>query len=328
MSRNRLQGNAEHVRRSITGSLIPAVPIPFAADGKIHVQAHESYLRYMSTQSIAGVAVWAHTGRGLLLDEETARQVLKDWRRALSDKVVIAGVGTKEFTRDHKQATTSTLEMAEAAAEQGADAFLAYPPTWLCEHPQRDRLIVQHHWRLSQIGLPIVLFYLYEAAGGILYSPTVLDELLSLPNVIGVKVATLDSVMTYQDIARQIQERHPDQLLITGEDRFLGYSLRRGAKAALVGMGAVCCELQSELMKAHVDEDADRFLELSDMVDRLAEVLFVPPMEGYIKRILLALSHLGIIPTEGANDPWGPKLTVEEFNRIGKTVNALAACTA
>jgi len=318
----------DELRRSLTGQLIPAIPVPFDTDGKLHVEAHESYLRYMSTQSIAGVAVWAHTGRGLLIDKDTARQVLQDWRRALPGKVVIAGAGAERSISDHEQATTSTLKMAEAAAEHGADALLAYPPTWLREHTQKDSLIVDLHSRLSQIGLPIVLFYLYEAAGGISYAPTVLDELLSLPNVIGVKVATLDSVMTYQNIARQLEAKHSDQLLITGEDRFLGYSLRRGAKAALIGMGAVCCELQSELMKAHVNENADRFLELSDMVDRLAEVLFVRPMEGYIRRILFALSYLGIIPIAGANDPWGPEVTTEEFKRIAETVNALAACIA
>ena len=318
----------DELRRSLTGQLIPAIPVPFDTDGKLHVEAHESYLRYMSTQSIAGVAVWAHTGRGLLIDKDTARQVLQDWRRALPGKVVIAGAGAVRSISDHEQATTSTLKMAEAAAEHGADALLAYPPTWLREHTQKDSLIVDLHSRLSQIGLPIVLFYLYEAAGGISYAPTVLDELLSLPNVIGVKVATLDSVMTYQNIARQLEAKHSDQLLITGEDRFLGYSLRRGAKAALIGMGAVCCELQSELMKAHVNENADRFLELSDMVDRLAEVLFVPPMEGYIRRILFALSYLGIIPIAGANDPWGPEVSTEEVKRIAETVNALAACIA
>src|SRR6185436_13614533 len=160
-----------------------------------------------------------------------------------------------------------------------------------------------HHSRLSAIGLPLILFYLYEAAGGVSYSTTVLDELLSMPNVLGIKVATLDSVMTYQDIAEQIQNKHPDKLLITGEDRFLGYSLRRGAKAALVGLGAVFCELQSELIRAHIDSNADRFLELSDLADTLAEALFVEPMEGYIQRILCALAHLGVIPIEAAHDP-------------------------
>jgi 4-hydroxy-tetrahydrodipicolinate synthase len=168
------------------------------------------------------------------------------------------------------------------------------------------------------------LFYLYEAAGGISYSSQVLEDLLSLPEVLGIKVATLDSVMTYQDIARQVQASHPEKLLITGEDRFLGYSLRRGARAALIGLGAICGELQAELIRANAVGNAERFLELSDAIDMLAETLFVSPMEGYIKRILWALVHQGIIPAAAAHDPWGPELPGREFDNIGRVLTALA----
>jgi 4-hydroxy-tetrahydrodipicolinate synthase len=141
--------------------------------------------------------------------------------------------------------------------------------------------------------------------------------------VIGIKMATLDSVMTYQDVARQVLQNHPDKLLITGEDRFLGYSLQRGAKSALLGMAAVCCDLQTELVRAHFEGDSQRFLALSQTVDALAEVLFVKPMEGYIRRILWALVHLSVIPREAANDPWGPQLAASEFEEIGRTIAAL-----
>jgi 4-hydroxy-tetrahydrodipicolinate synthase len=278
----------------------------------------------MSVQPVAGVAVWAHTGRGLVLDDDTARVVLEDWRSALPAKVVIAGVGATAGSIPEK-ATAQTIEMAERAAEFGADALLVYPPTWLRDDTFRDRLIVEHHERLSQLGLPIILFYLYEAAGGVSYSSEVLDDLLALPNVIGIKMATLDSVMTYQDISRQLQVRHPNQLLITGEDRFLGYSLRRGARAALIGMGAICSDLQSELIRANDEGNSQRFLELSDAVDTLAETLFVRPMEGYIKRLLWALVHLGIIPADAAHDPWGPDLPAEEFDKIGEVLAMLTA---
>lgn len=314
------------LRERLSGGLIPAVPLPFDRNGRLHEAGHNSYLRYMSAQAIAGVAVWAHTGRGLLLDDETAGRIMQDWRSALPDKTLIAGVGARGGTAEN--ATALTLKMAEAAINYGADALLAYAPTWLRNHDSRDKLIVEYHARLSEIGKPIVLFYLYEAAGGISYTKTVLDELLSLPHIVGIKVATLDSVMTYQDIAQQLKERHPDKLLITGEDRFLGYSLRRGARAALIGLGAICCELQCELMAAHTSGNAGRFLELSDAVDTLAEALFIEPMEGYIGRILMALAHLGVIPVEAAFDPWGPEPAAGEFDRIGRVVNALTACTS
>ena len=318
-----LSSEAQLVRERLSNGLIPATPVPFDENGSLHIAAHEAYLRYMTQQPIAGVAVWAHTGRGLTLDRKTRVKVLQDWRAALPHSVIVAGAGSQHTALE--EATARTAEMAESAAELGADAILVYPPTWLRDHSGRDQLIVEHHRRVAEAGLPLVLFYLYEAAGGILYSPAVLDQLLSLPEVVGIKMATLDSVMTYQDVSRRLREQHPDKLLLTGEDRFLGYSLRRGATAALIGMGAICCDLQAELIRANVAGDASSFLTLSDLVDRLAETIFVQPMEGYIQRLLWALVHLGVIPLEAANDPWGPPLSRDEFETIGRTLDALMA---
>lgn len=315
----------DQIKETLTGGLIPAAPVMFDREHRFHERAHETYVNYMRTQPIAGVAVWAHTGRGLHLSAKVARLVIENWREALPKKPLIAGVGAES---KHHDPLKATLSMASSAAEHGADAVLVYPPTWLKEHEGRDRLIVEHHARVAELGLPMVLFYLYEAAGGILYNANVLDELLSLPNVVGIKMATLDSVMTYQDVARHVQTHHPEKLLITGEDRFLGYSLRRGARAALIGLGAVCCELQSDLIHSHLIGNAERFLELSDAIDELAEVLFIHPMEGYIGRILCALSKLGIIPADASYDPWGPSLSVSEIEKIETVLNTVTASYA
>jgi 4-hydroxy-tetrahydrodipicolinate synthase len=317
----------QRVRARLDGGLVAAVPVPARADGRLHDGAHDSYLRYMASQPVAGVAVWAHTGRGLMLDEATARRVLADWRAALPHGVVVAGAGSRRAD-DPARATDDSVAMVARAAELGADAVLAYAPVWLRGRERRDELIVEHHRRLAAVGLPLILFYLYEEAGGVSYSASVLDELLSMPEVVGIKMATLDSVMTYQDVSRRLAARHPDKLLITGEDRFLGYSLMRGARAALIGMGAVCCGLQADLISAHAEGDAARFLRLSSEVDALAECLFVPPMEGYIRRVLWALAHLGVIPEEAAHDPWGPELDAREFEEIGRTLEALVGAGA
>ncbi|HJP91418.1 MAG TPA: dihydrodipicolinate synthase family protein [Pyrinomonadaceae bacterium] len=316
---------ADQLKATLTGGLIPAAPVMFDRDGHFHERAHEAYVEYMRTQAVAGVAVWAHTGRGLHLDAHTAKQVIDDWRTALPNKPLIAGVGSNDKQLSPKEATDATLRMASSALEHGADALLVYPPSWLKHHESRDSLIVEHHARLAELGIPLVLFYLYEAAGGVQYNTSVLDQLLTLPNVAGIKMATLDSVMTYQDVTRHIQAKHPAKLLITGEDRFLGYSLRRGARAALIGLGSVCCDLQAELITSHFEGNAERFLELSDLVDQLAEVLFVAPMEGYIGRILCALAKLGIIPRDAAFDPWGPQLTAKEIDNIGVALDTLTA---
>jgi len=317
-------GTMADIHSRLDGSLIAATPVPFDANGKLHERAQAAYLNYLTKQPITGVAVWAHTGRGLLMDEKTRLRVLRDYRQALPSTLIVAGVGAPP-NASLDEATTLTVAMAESAATLGGDALLVYPPSWLRGQQSIDELIVEHHRLVARIGMPLIVFYLYEAAGGISYTAAVLDELLALPEVVGVKMATLDSVMTFQDVSRQLKTRNPDKLLISGEDRFLGYSLRRGAQAALIGLGSVCCELQSDLLTAHFDGNAARFLELSDAVDRLAESLFIDPMEGYIQRLLFALVHLGIIPIEGAFDPWAPNLRRDEFDQIGSAVNAVVA---
>src|SRR5262245_38136399 len=128
--------------------------------------------------------------------------------------------------------------MACRAAELGADAILVHPPTAVRDSTECDSLVMRYHDRIAQAGLPLVVFYLYEAAGGISYSHTVIAELLARPDVLGIKIATLDSVMTFHDVARLVQARAPGKVVITGEDRFLPYSLMCGAQAALIGMAA------------------------------------------------------------------------------------------
>jgi 4-hydroxy-tetrahydrodipicolinate synthase len=281
---------------------------------------------HLAAQPIGGVAVWAHTGRGLLLTEAQREQVLTAWRLGLgADRVVIASAGAGAEARDFDALCLAARRMARQAADLGANALLVHPPSLLRGHPDQARLVLDYHEAVAEAGLPLILFYLYEAAGGLSYSADTLETLLNRPEVLGVKVATLDSVMTFQDIAALIRSRAPSNVLISGEDRFLGYSLMAGAEAALVGMGAACASMQVELLQAHRQGDASRFLALNRWVDDLGRHTFRAPMEGYIRRMLWCLVHQGILPAEAAHDPWGPDLDPDEFEQIGACLDRIAA---
>jgi 4-hydroxy-tetrahydrodipicolinate synthase len=274
--------------------LIPAVPVPFHGT-TLAEEAQRGYARWMAAQPVAGVAVWAHTGRGPHLSGEQRRLVLDAWREALPDRVVIAGA------RD--------ITMAIEARRGRADAILAFP----------DRADpVAYHQRLSR-ELPVIAFLLYEAAGGVAYDDATLDAILALPAVIGIKVATLDSVMTFQRLA-QLLQRHPGKLLITGEDRFLGYSIMLGAQAALVGMGSALPDLQTDLIAASVTGDWPRFVALTAVCDRFAQVTFSEPMAGYVRRMLWAAAADGAIPPDACDDPWGPALPPGERELVIRAV--------
>ena len=305
----------------LSGRLIAAVPVPFDSEGRIDREAQRRYVAHMAGQPIDGVAVWAHTGRGLRLSVEQREQVLLDWRDAFGGgKPVVAAAGASPSITDWGLAVRSAREMADHAARLGADAILVHPPLLARGRLDQDRKILEYHGEIARAGIPLILFYLYEEAGGISYRPEVLSDLLARPEVLGIKVATLNSVMTFQDVARLVVEHSPEKVLITGEDRFLGYSLMCGAGAALIGMAAACTSVQAELIRSHQGGDAGRFLRLNEAVDRLARGTFVSPMEGYIRRMLWCLVHEGVIPETSAHDPWGPDLPASDFHVIGKLV--------
>jgi 4-hydroxy-tetrahydrodipicolinate synthase len=257
----------------------------------------------MAGQPVAGVAIWAHTGRGPHLSPEQRLLVLETWREALPDRVVVAGA------RD--------LTMAIEARRGKADALLAFPEA-------RDP--VAYHRRLGR-ELPVIAFYLYQAAGGVDYDDATLHAIMELPEVVGIKVATLDSVVTFQRIAAVMRD-HPSKLLITGEDRFLGYSLLLGARSALIGMGSALTDLQADLVRARISEDWSKFVMLSELCDRFGAATFTQPIEGYIRRMLWAAAAEGALPAESCDDPWGPPLPPSERELVERAVRDARATRA
>ena len=325
--------------RQLVHGLVPAVPVPHRADGTFDAAAQDAYAAWMARQDVAGVAVWAHTGRGLHLSEETAAAVFASWRRALpAGKLIVAGAGARpRAAPGHRGSRVTppadplgltsfcvegTVAMAARARDLGADAILVFPPVLLAGLEDAGRRIVEVHEALADVGLPVLAFSLYQAAGGCEYGPAVLDRLLALPHVAGVKVATLDSVVRFQAIAQRVP---PDKLLVSGEDRFLGYSLMMGARCALIGMGAALTALSAALLAAHAGRDHERFFRLSAACDRLGAVAFGDPVDGYVRRMLWLLAVTGVIPREASFDPWGPGVPDRQLEAVERASRDLAA---
>ena len=303
---------------SLRRCVFPAAAVPRDSEGRIHRRAHEGYVDWMAGQGVDGVAVWAHTGRGLRLTDAERIEVLSLWRATFADgRLVIAAAGSTADDRRPDAAIASARSMAVLAVDHGADALLVHPPTAFRGRPDVDRLVLDYHAAIAEAGRPLILFHLYEAAGGVSYAPHVLAQLLARPEILGIKVATLDGVMTYQQIAALVREVAPSKTVVTGEDRFLGYSLMAGGDAALIGMAAACTRFQVDFLRSYWNGDAAGFLAGNAAIDDLARHTFIAPMEGYIQRMLWCLVHQGVIPLDAAHDPWGPKLGAREFDEIG-----------
>lgn len=315
---------AERLRHSV----VPAVPAPFDSRGRLDIAATRQYARWMARQSVGAVAVWAHTGRGLLLSDIDRAQTLEVWREEMAGVPIVCGVGApsaaalpNDPTARTDRVIDLTVSLARAAKEGGASGLLVYPPTALRGFADCDGRVVAIHRAVAEVGLPLIAFYLYEEAGGISYSLDSIAEVLDLPGAIGIKVATLDSVIAHQDVAAAVLEWQ-GPLLISGEDRFLGYSLMLGAQAALVGIAAACTDVSSALLASWYARDLQRFAVLSAALDAFSRITFTEPMDCYVQRMLWSLEADGVI-AEGATDPFGLGTAGEERVAVDRAVRAL-----
>jgi 4-hydroxy-tetrahydrodipicolinate synthase len=307
----------------LRGTLLPAVVTPMDTDGVIAYDALTAYAGRIAAEPIGGVAVWAHTGRGLYLSPGDRSKVLETWRQA-TDVPIVAGVGVprSESAQTLQEAADATVAMALQAAAGGADAVMVYPLAALGGQPDGHAQAVALHERVAaESGLPLVGFYLHGEAGGYPYPPSLIRDLLSLDAMLGVKTATLDRAIGCQDAIWA--GRGTGKLLITGEDRMFGPSFMWGADTALVGIAAAQVELSAAVLRTWTAGDHSGFLTASDRLDRFAAATFYAPIEGYVQRMLWAAVWEGLIPADAAADPYGPGLPAAERDAVIRCLEEL-----
>ncbi|SIN36287.1 dihydrodipicolinate synthase family protein [Micromonospora cremea] len=286
---------AAALRDRLRWRLIAATATPVDATGAVDPDVLGRYLRGLVTDGADALAVLAHTGRGPYHDESTRALVI---RRAVDTGApVIVGVGGRPG-----EGTDEVVAQAARAAALGAAGLLVFPV---------DDDPVDHHdalWHAA--GLPMLAFDLYLRP----YPEPELAELLGHPGVAGVKVARLHDALACQ--AALAAAHRADRLAVTGEDRMFGPSLMWGAEAALVGLAAAAVPVTARALRAYTDKRYDQFLTASADLDRLAQVTFTEPMEGYVQRMLWIAAEEGRIPASHADDPHAPALPDGERDRV------------
>ncbi|MGQ0603659.1 MAG: dihydrodipicolinate synthase family protein, partial [Anaerolineales bacterium] len=161
--------------------ITPAIVSPMQADGELDLISLRSYVEWLVAQGPIALAVNVDTGEGPHLTADERRQMLESVVEAVAGRCrVIAGVGGPS--------TAQGVANARAAKDVGADAMLVFPiPTFLGQ-PLNPEVPYRYHAAIAEAaGLPLILFQLQPALGGVLFSTEVLHRLIELPSVVAIK---------------------------------------------------------------------------------------------------------------------------------------------
>jgi len=176
--------------------LIPATVLPMHADGSIDEPGLRSYIGWIAQQGPVALAINVDTGEGPHLTHDEKVRVLGIVREE-TDLPIVAGLAGPS--------TDSALRQARDFKAAGADALLVFPiPAYLSE-PLDVRVPVRYHEAIADVGLPMILFQLQPALGGLNFEPDTLRAIASVEGVVAIKEASFDA-RRFVDTARMITD--------------------------------------------------------------------------------------------------------------------------
>ena len=164
------------------GNYSPIVT-PFDADGQHDLSALRQVVRYQLDAGMDGFYVCGGTGEGLLLTTAERKTVLETVLDEVAGRVgVIAHIGAFQ--------TADTLELARHAGEVGVDAIAAIPPAYFYKP---DTLgLVNYYTQVAGASAAPLFVYNIPQRVGVQMTPALFDQLMSVPNIIGMKDSSGD----------------------------------------------------------------------------------------------------------------------------------------
>jgi len=259
---------------------IPALITPFA-NGEIDWKSFDHFVEWQIEQGSHGLVPTGTTGESPTLSHDEHNAIVERCIDIVKGRIpVIAGTGSNS--------TKEAITLTQHAKDAGADAALVVTPYY--NKPTQEGMYQHFKAIHDAVAIPIVI---YNIPGRCIVdmSAETMARLAKLPNIIGVKDAT-------NDLGRPVTVRREigtDFCQLSGEDATAPAFLAQGGVGCISVVANVAPKLSAEMHEAWQAGDIARFSEIRDLLDPLANDLFVESNPAPVK---YALSTLGLCTDE------------------------------
>jgi len=287
--------------RTIAG-IYPATVTPFGSDGFFSPDAMRKIIRHQLNAGVDGFYLCGGTGEGLLLTREEREAALE----CVIDEVdgsagVIAHVGAFQ--------TAETLALTRHASLAGADAIAALPPSYFYKP---DHLgLVQYYTAVAEASdLPLLIYNIPQRTG-VAMTEELFEEMLALPNVIGMKDSTgdIEALETFLKIG-------DNPVIFEGEDTAVLPALKAGAAG---GVGATYNMMPQLFVKLHRALKAGDTDTAESTQARITEIIMALLEVDVISGVKQIVNWMGLECGEGRTP--NRSLTDEEKSRLRNALN-------
>ncbi len=197
--------------------VMPALFTAFSDTG-VDTEKVASHAAHLADCGVHGLYVGGSSGEMVLMTQEERKLLLEVVVGAVGDRVtVIAHVGSTS--------TAATLDLARHAEKTGAHALSSVTPFY---YKYSFAELKRFYERLAgATSLPVIIYNL-PALTGTTLSTAQLTELLSIPNVGGMKFTSSDFFQL-----ERLHTAFPDKVFYNGSDEMLCSGLAAGADGGI-----------------------------------------------------------------------------------------------
>lgn len=250
-----------------TGIYAPIVT-PFDADENINYPVLAQLIDYLIQNGISGLVPGGTTGEVYALSEAERLELFQFVKDQASGKVTLIAGTNSGATRD-------VIRYSQTAEKIGYDALMVAVPPY--SRPSQRELLAHYRAVAQSVSIPIVL-YNFPWRAGTEVGYDVMDGLLDLPNVVGIKEASSDMSRVYEFRLRY-GERY--QMVCGSDDQALDYFL--WGSTAWIGGGASCAPRQhAAVLDAALKND---FVAARAAMDKLMPLMRNLESGGYTQKV-------------------------------------------
>jgi len=263
--------------------IIPPIVTPLISDTELDVQGLKNLIDHLLAGGVHGIFLLGTTGEGPNLNYELRKEFIEKACSFINKKVpVLVGITDTSIA--------GSLEIADAAANAGADAVVIAPPYYV--PISQPEMIEYLEYLVPKLPLPFMMYNM----------PSCTKMHMSLNTVkrakelgaIGIKDSSGDQGYFYS-LIEEFKDS-PEFSLIVGTEIFLPETIMNGGHGAVAGGANMFPKLFVDLYEAAKNNDLETIAVLRGKLFKIDKKIYSvgKHTSRYIKTIKCALSEMGI----------------------------------
>ncbi len=223
--------------------IVPPVVTPLKEDGSIDTDGLKNLLEHLIKGGVHGLFILGSTGEGPALGIQHQKDMIRETIRINQGRLpVLAGISNA--------ALEDTLDVADYAAAEGADALVCAPPSYFALG--EDELAAYYKLVAEKVKLPLFLYNM-PAMTKITMKPALVKRLAEIPNIRGYKDSS-GLMCDLHEVILALGSRE-DFSIFVGPEELLAEAVLFGADGGIAGGANIHPELFVRMYNAAKADD-------------------------------------------------------------------------